>query len=183
MTGNIAARRYARALFALGKSSGMPELETCSTNLAALQEAIALSPDLLRVFKNPIFSTDEKKKVLQKLASKLGIKGIVLNFCLLLADKGRLGDIESIIFAFDSLLDEEKGIMRGELYTAVSLEPERQTEITARLEAQLKRSLVLKFGVMPEILGGFVLKVGDLMQDAGLRTQLSILKDTIKRGE
>ena len=106
-----------------------------------------------------------------------------LNFCLLLADKGRLGEIEAIISAFDSLLDEEKGILRGELYTAVPLDQARQAELSARLESQLKRSLVLEFGVKPEILGGFVLKVGDLMQDAGLKAQLSILKDTIKRGE
>ncbi len=183
MTGNIAARRYARALFALGKNSGLPELEAWSADLASLRAAASQSPDLLRVFRNPIFSTDEKKRVLEQLAAGLGLKAPVLNFCLLLADKGRLGEIEAIISAFDSLLDEEKGVLRGELYTAVPLDQARQAEISARLEAQLKRSLVLEFGVKPEILGGFVLKVGDLMQDAGLKAQLSILKDTIKRGE
>ena len=170
-------------MFALGKGSGLSELEAYSAGLASLRTAVAQSPDLLRVFRNPIFSTDEKKRVLEKLASKLTLKGPVLHFCLLLADKGRLGEIEAIISAFDSLLDEEKGVLRGELYTAVPLDQARQAEISARLEAQLKRSLVLEFGVKPEILGGFVLKVGDLMQDAGLKAQLSILKDTIKRGE
>ena len=183
MTGNIAARRYARALFTLGKNSGVSELEAWSADLTALRAAVSESPELLRAFKNPIFSTEEKKRVLAILASKLGFKDPVVNFCLLLADKGRLGEIEAIVGAFDSLLDEERGVLRGEMYTAVPLDQARQAEISARLEAQLKRSLILEFGVKPEILGGFVLKVGDLMQDAGLKAQLSFFKDIIKRGE
>ena len=51
------------------------------------------------------------------------------------------------------------------------------------LEKKAKHTLVLSFGVAPEILGGVVLKVGDQVMDASLRAQLSILKDTIKRCE
>ena len=183
MTGNIVARRYAQALFALGKSSGLPELDRYSAELAELRSAIAASPDLVRVFKNPIFSADEKKQVVQKLAKKLKLEGAVFNFCLLLADKGRLDCLDAIGSAFGELLDAEKGVLRGTLYTAVKLDDARQADIVGRLEKQTGRSLALEFGVSPEILGGVVLRVGDQVMDASLRAQLSILKDTIKRGE
>ncbi len=183
MTGNIVARRYAQALFALGKKSGLPELESYASSLGELRSALAESVDLVRVFRNPIFTAEEKKKVVRKLASKLKVKGAILNFCLLLADKDRLSELSGISSAFEALLDMEKGVLRGQLLTAVPIEDAKQTEIVKQLEKKAKRTLVLNFGVTPEILGGAVLKVGDQVMDASLRAQLSILKDTIKRGE
>ena len=183
MTGNIVARRYAQALFALGNKSGLSELEGYASSLEDFRQALADSPDLLRVFRNPIFSAEDKKKVVRKIAAKLKLKGTILNFCLLLADKDRLSELTGIANAFGEMLDAEKGILRGELLTAIPLEEAKRTEIVKQLEKKAKRTLVLDFGVTPEILGGVVLKVGDKVMDASLRAQLSILKDTIKRGE
>ena len=183
MTGNVVARRYARALFALGKKTGLPELESYASGLGALRSALAESPDLGRVFRNPIFSPDEKKKVVAQLAAKLKLGGAILNFCLLLAEKDRLRELDRIASIFDQLLDVVKGVIRGELLTAVELDAAKQAAIVQQLEKKAKQTLVLSFGVAPEILGGVVLKVGDQVMDASLRAQLSILKDTIKRGE
>ena len=183
MTGNIVAHRYARALFALGKKSGLPELESYAASLAGMRQALTASPDLVRVFRNPIFSIAEKKKLVGSIAKKIKLEGPTLNFCLLLAEKGRLDCLEAIATVFDELLDAEKGVLRGKLLTAINLDQAKQAAITAQLETTAKRSLTLEFGVEPEILGGVVLKVGDQVMDASLRAQLSILKDTIKRGE
>ncbi len=183
MTGNIVARRYARALFELGKKSGVSELDSYASALEALRSAQAESPDLARVFRNPIFSAEEKKKLVASLAKKLKIEGTILNFCLLLADKGRLDALDSIASVFHELLDAEKGILRGKLLTAVKLDDAKQAAVVKQLEKKAKRTLMLDFGVSPEILGGVVLQVGDQVMDASLRAQLSILKDTIKRGE
>lgn len=183
MTGNIIARRYAQALFALGRKTGLPELESYASSLEVLRSALEASPDLVRVFRNPIFTPEEKKKVMAKLAGKLKIGGTILNFCRLLADKDRLRELEGISDMFNELLDAEKGIVRGQLLTAVPLDAPKQAAVIKQLEKKAKRTLVLEFGVSPEILGGVVLKVGDQVMDASLRAQLSILKDTIKRGE
>ena len=183
MTGNIAVRRYARALFSLGKKTGLPELESYAESLGALSLALTESPGLARTFKSPIFTHEEKKRVIEKLAAKLKIKGVIVNFCRLLADKDRLRELEDICDAFGQLVDAEKGVLRGQLLTAVPLDAEKQTAVVKQLEKKAKRTLLLEFGVSPEILGGVVLKVGDQVMDASLRAQLSILKDTIKRGE
>lgn len=144
---------------------------------------MAQSPDLARVFRNPIFSPEEKKQVVAQVAAKLKIEGSFLNFCLLLAEKDRLRELDRIATAFDQLLDAEKGVIRGELLTAVKLDAAKQAAVVKQLEKKANHTLVLSFGVSPEILGGVVLKVGDQVMDASLRAQLSILKDTIKRGE
>jgi len=94
-----------------------------------------------------------------------------------------MGSIDGIADAFDTLLDVKNGVIRGEILTAVELEGQKQEAVLSDLEKKAGRKLALQFGVAPEILGGVVLKVGDKVMDASLRAQLSILKDSIKRGE
>lgn len=183
MTGNIVARRYAKALFAMGKKKGLSELEAYGKDLADLAAVLGDSPELLRVFRNPIFSVEEKRKVVDAMLKKVDPNPIVRNFCYLLADKGRLDQLIDIEFVYSLLLDAEKGVIRGELLTAVELDSAKQKSVQAQLEAQSKRKLVLDFSVDPAILGGVVLKVGERVMDASLRAQLEIMKENIKRGE
>lgn len=178
------ARRYAKALFAVGKKVGEAELASFGKDLAALDEALKASPELLRVFKNPIIGIEEKKAVVGKVLDSLDAGGVVKNFCSLLADKDRLGNLPEIAAVYRDILDAEQGIVRGECLTAVDLDTTKQDEIKKALETQLKdQKLVLDFAVDPSILGGVKLKVGDKILDASLKAQLSLLKDQIKRGE
>jgi F-type H+-transporting ATPase subunit delta len=183
LTGSIVARRYARALFAFGRSKGLPELEDYAVSLGTVCLLLEQSPDLQMAFKNPTFTATEKKNLLDSLASKLKMRGVVLDFCRLLADKNRLNDFSAITDSFNALLDAEKNIVRGELYTAIPLDDSKKTELSRQLSEKGACALELEFNVSPEILGGLVLKIGDRVMDASLRAQLSILKDTIKKGE
>ncbi len=183
MTGNIAARRYARALFSLGRQKGLPELEKFGADLAVLRSALELSPDLAKVFRTPAFSADEKQRLVGALAKKLDLGLPVRNFCLLLADKDRLAQLSAIADVYKELLDAEKGVLRGELITAVELDAGKRGALLEQLEKKAGRKLELSFAVDSSVLGGVLLKVGDRVMDASLRAQLSILKDNIKRGE
>lgn len=182
MSGDIVARRYARALFALGKKKGLPELEQLEKDLAALKEAVASSPELTLLFKDPLFSAEEKVKVADTILGKLGASDYSKNFCRLLADKGRLAALPDIAAFFSELLDAEKGIVRGVLVTAVKLDETKRKAVLDQLNKQVKQTVALSYSVNPDILGGVQLKVGDQMLDASLRAQLSILKENIKRG-
>ncbi len=183
MTGSIVARRYAHALFALEKKAGQAALEQAGANLNDLAALIAQSPELARFFRNPTFSAKEKQAVLAALGDKLSLSTSVRDFCALLADKGRLGALSAIAAQYGALLDAEKGVTRGELVTAVELGEEKRNKLLAQLEKKAGSSLSLEFKVDPAILGGMRLKIGDKVLDASLMAQLSLLKDTITRGE
>lgn len=179
------ARRYAHALFSLGKERGEDALDLYGEALASLAETAAASPELTRVFRAPVISAAEKRGVVEKLLAALGPAGAdptVRDFCLLLTDKERLPLLGDIAACYGALLDEFKGIVRGELVTAVPLNKKRRTQSLATLEKQAGKKLVLRFEVDPGILGGIVLRVGDTVLDASLRAQLNSLRDTIKRG-
>lgn len=183
MSGNIVARRYAKALFTVGQKQGAAELETYGKQLTELAGALAGSPEAMRFFKNPVFSVEEKKTVLVQITSQLGLTKTLSNFVNLLADKNRLVSLPEIAADFGAMLDEQNGIVSGKLVTAVSLSDARKVELKERLEKQTGKKLVLDFDTNAEILGGVVLQIGDSVLDASLRAQLNILKETIKRGE
>ena len=183
MTGSSIARRYARALFTLGRKAGAAELEEYAASLFAVRDALAISPDLARVLHDPVFSAAEKSSVLEALGSTFGAGESVLNFWRLLADHNRLTELADIAAAFGEFLDEEKNVLHGRLSTAVPLTGEQQKVLAGELQRKTGRTLALEFAVTPEILGGVVLSLGDRVLDASLRAQLSILKDTIRKGE
>lgn len=184
MTGNIAALRYAKALFNLAKSAGPQAMETYGRELGLMVDALGASPDLRQVFRSPAFSAEEKKAVLRDIGKLVGISSAATqNFLNLLTDKGRLGSLEDIFSAYSALLDDFQGVIRGELFTAIELPESRREEILERLAQKLGRKPALDFEVDDAIIGGVILKIGDKVLDASLRAQLTLLKDQIKRGE
>ncbi len=183
MIGDIVAQRYAHALFELGNEKGTEELEQYAAALAALDRMLVEAPELDRLFRAPVITPDEKRRVLHELLDRIGAGDTVRRFCGLLADKERLPLLHDIMKSFTARLDEAKGLARGTLTTAVELDQKRRSALVARLEKQTGKTLVLEFEVDPAVLGGAVLRIGDRVLDASLRAQLDILRDTIKRGE
>lgn len=184
MSGNIVARRYARALFALGRQDGLTELGELGRDLQDVKTAVESSGDLRRLFKSPLFSTEDKLKVLNELLAALKVSGYCSNFMRLLAEKGRLDQISAIVDVFNELLDVEKGVIRGEIVTAVELDEDGRKSVQRTLERQSDdKTFILDYSVNPDLIAGVLLKIGDQVLDASLRAQLSILKDNIKRGD
>jgi F-type H+-transporting ATPase subunit delta len=167
----------------LGSGKGLPELESYASALGTMSAALDESQELRAVIASPVISPTEKIAVVDRIAGKLKISGAVLNFCRLMTDNKRLSELPAATVAFNELLDAEKGVARGEIYTATALDEAKQAEVVEKLAGKSGREPALVFRVDPSILGGVVLKIGDMVMDASLRAQLSILKDTIKKGE
>lgn len=183
MTDNVVARRYANAIFALGKSEGESALTKHGKALAELGEMIAAVPGLDTMLKSPVIGVDEKKAVLGTLLGKIKADQVIRNFCFLLADKERLASLKDIIDWYGKLLDKVRGIVRGTLTTAVKLTQAKQEELRAALGKKTGGTIELAFAVDKSILGGMVLSMGDRVLDASLRAQLGFLRETFKRGE
>jgi F-type H+-transporting ATPase subunit delta len=173
LTADIVARRYAKALFAIGQGRGEAELEAYGKDLAAFAEVLTGDAELLKLFRNPIFSVEEKKAITGRLLDQLNPCQTIKNFCFLLADKKRLAWLPEIEAYYSVLLDQAKGVVPQA----------RQEAVKKQLAAQLGKELVLDFSADAGILGGVVLKVGDKVLDASLRAQLNAMKEQIKRGE
>lgn len=182
MTGSVAARRYAKALFDLARQSGTEMLEKVGADIGNFAALVRESAELAALFRDPAFSPQEKRDVATALADRLETGPVVRDFLYLLADKHRLMLVDGIAGEYRTLLDAEEGILRGKLVSAFPLDGEAQAKVRGELEKKAGRTLVLDFSVDTGLLGGLLLKIGDNVMDASLKTQLSLLKDTIKRG-
>ncbi len=177
------ARRYAQALLAIGKEKGMEELESYGATFDAFIPLLDQSSDLERLLRAPVISPAEKNAVLAKILGTLEASPIMEAFFRLLAAKARLPLLRAISEAFGRLLDDARGIVRGNVVTAVPLNKRQRDSMTSKLGKKANATLVLGFEVDPEILGGMILHLGDTVMDASLRAQLCALIDTIKRGK
>lgn len=182
MTETVIARRYANALFSLGKKQGKDALNEHGAMLANLAELTRDEPRLGLILKSPVIGIDEKKALLGALLDRMEADKTLRNFCFLLADKERLGVLGDIADWYGILLDDANGILRGKVITAIKLSPERQAEVKSSLAQKMGRDMELVFSVDPSILGGMVLAVGDRVMDGSLRAQLGILRENLKRG-
>lgn len=184
MTGNIVARRYARALFAVAlEQSDAQAKEKYGADLASLAKLLENAPELIKIFRNPIFGVEEKRGVILKVLEKMSPTPMIKNFCLLLADKNRLAFLPEINAVYGALLDSAQGVLRGKLITAVKLTDTVQKNVVNKLEKESGQKIVLDYEVDRDIIGGLMLKIGDKVLDASIRAQLQILKENIKRGE
>ncbi len=183
MSNQAVARKYARALFSLSQAKGKDELAANAEVLAGLAGALKDSPALAGLISSPLFSVTEKRQVISQLLDKTGAGAMVRDFCLLLADKNRLPSITDIAASYAAMLDDQSGVLRGEMITAVPLSADKQRGIKTHLEKISGKEIALDFQVNQEILGGLVLRVGDRVLDGSLKAQINILKDQIKRGE
>jgi F-type H+-transporting ATPase subunit delta len=176
----ILARRYAKALFAVGKEDG--KFEEYSEALQGMAQLYA-DTDLADSLTNPLYPIDVREKVMEGVVASIGVDKIMSNFLNLLVEKKRADVLPDIAEEFQIMVDEEKNISHGSVVSAVELSKKLQAKVQATLEKLTGKTVELTTSVDPSIIGGVIAKVGDLELDGSIRTQLAGLKDSIKGRE
>ena len=175
------ARRYAKALMLIGKEDG--QAETYREELAGIAGLMAENRDLEQAVGNPLYDASGRKKVLEALIEKAGVSTAIKSFLLLLFDKGRIGFLGDINDYYQKLADELKGVARANLVSAVELPSETVEKIRAALCAKTGKEVILEVDQDPGLIGGIVTRIGDLVLDGSIKTQLLNMRETLKRGE
>ena len=175
------ARRYAKALLLIGKEDG--QAETYREELDGLAGLIAKEKQLEQAICNPLYDASGRKKVLQAVIEKLELSNVMQAFLLLLFDKGRIGFMGSINDFYQKLADELKGVARASLVSATELSSEAIEKIRSALSKKTGKDIKLEVEQDPALIGGIVTRIGDLVLDGSIRTQLLNMRESLKRGE
>jgi F-type H+-transporting ATPase subunit delta len=178
--GSAAARRYARALFSI--ASEQDAVESARSELARLAALLDEQADLRHAVFRPLHPVGERRAVLRKLCERLGISASVRNFLSFLVDQRRLIDFATIRREYERLADEAAGRLRAEVVSASELPPAQRERLKSALARHTGREIELDVVVDPSLIGGAVAKVGGVVFDGSLRTQLQQLRDTLTRG-
>lgn len=147
--------------------------------LADFAAAVGQTPELRAVLRNPQLEPSAKAAILSDLAGD--DEPLVKNFLLLVADKGRAGELEDIAHEFERLVAREERRLTVELTTARELTDAEAKDIVAQIEKAAGRKVEATRSVDPELLGGIVLQAGSYRADASVRGRLERLRQTLVR--
>ena len=175
------ARRYAKALLLISKEDG--QTDSYQKELSGFARLMETDEALKQAITNPLYETSVRRNVLQTVLDRLDISSTMKSFLLLLFDKGRMGFIGPIDDLYQKLADELNGIGRASVVSATDLSQEAVERIRVALSKKTNMDIVLQVEKDPELIGGIVTKIGDLVWDGSIKTQLSNLRETLKRGE
>lgn len=172
------ATRYAEALLRSAKRAGV--LDGVAESYASLRE-MQISQSSLRVFlDSPQVRTQEKKELLQKVFGGR-LEPLLLNFINLLLDKNRIENFRDIGEEFAHLVEQERGVMRARVTTAIALPADLEEQLQARLGALTGKTMILEKRVDPAVIGGVKVVMEDKILDGTVRTNLDLLRKTLEK--
>jgi len=175
------SRRYARALMSLGQEEG--QYAEYGQNLQAFTDLCSANDEFFRVISNQVFAIDDRKKIIEAVLEKSSFSDMVKNFLRLLLDKNRIGAIKEITDHYARLTDEISNIIRAKVITAKPLKGDAEKRLIQALKALTSKEVEIKVSEDASIMGGLIVKAGDLVLDGSVKIQLEGLRESLKRGE
>lgn len=174
------ARRYAKALIELAAEEGAQA--RFATELRDLLAAFKDNPELSKVLSNPIFKVEERRALAAAVAEKTGASDTIKKFLELLFEGGKTALLEEICIAYFSMEDEHAGRVRATLVCTPGSASGLIDSVKEKLKTETGKEVILSEEADPELIGGFVIKIGNTMLDCSLKTQLVRMKEKILEG-
>jgi F-type H+-transporting ATPase subunit delta len=169
------ARPYANAVFAIAHEKG--ELKAWSELLATLSLCVA-DPKMQSIITSPAVSDEQVITLLADIAGEL-LSEDGRNFLALLAENNRLMILADIAVIFEELRAEAEKTMVADVISSRALTPEQEQKIAAALKARFGREVTLNNSVDESLLGGAIIRAGDLIIDGSALGKLNRLEKAI----
>ncbi len=172
---NLTSLRYGKA-FAKSVRDKENHVKDYMVFFDKLVELFSL-PEAKAVLCSKVMPNALKRELIDYALAKVGkaVPSELDNFIRVLIDAGRLSYLPDIITALQDILDEEENMARGELLSAVPLSKEQVSDIGKHLERIFNKKIHLTSQIKPELLGGFVARVGNTLMDLSVRSSLDSL--------
>ncbi len=172
------AKRYARALFAVGTEQGT--IAETGDELRAVAEAFGKPP--LRGFADDItLDRKTRRQVIAKIAEALSVSQLFANFLGVLSEHGRLRALTAIAAEYERLEDRQLGRVRARIKSARPLSEESRKRILAIFAERTGKQVLAETEVDPSLLGGVVVEIGGRVFDGSLRVRLERLQQLLSR--
>jgi F-type H+-transporting ATPase subunit delta len=169
------AQVYARSLFEVAKEHDL--LDTIREQLGQFADLLHENRQVAIFLFSPYFSTDEKKEGIERAIT--GAEPVFINFLEALLERHRMPVIFRMRAAFDQLWERENRLLPVHVTSAVELDEETVNSIGKRIGEQTGRRIELSSVVDDSIIGGIVLRVGNVILDASIRNRLEQLRKQV----
>lgn len=174
------SKRYAKALFELAREKNL--LAETEESLRKVQDVYEATEEFQTLLESPVIQASEKRKVADQLF-KEKIHPLAFQFISLLFEKNREVLLPQVISGFLVLLDEARGIIRGQLYTAHSFTDPQLEQLVKKMNTITGKNVIFEQRVDSGLLGGFVIRMNDKIIDSSLKNQLAKMRENMVSGE
>lgn len=168
--------RYAKALFSLAQDEN--NLDTLAVDLGKIEDVLNTNEDFDNFTANPLVSAHKKTEVVKALFENK-INTLTLTFLYLLCTKKRLNLLREILLRFNDLLLKQRNQVHADLVSAKQLDDQQVDIIKTNIESLTQKSVVLKTKEDVSLIGGFKIKIEDIIIDNSIRNQLGKLREKL----
>lgn len=171
------SRKYARAFLQIGQKEG--NFEALGRDLDRLQDLLQENKELRVVLYGFVYPAPTRKKIAGELAKALRLSKTTGDFLNLLIERERMDHFAEIVKSYQALCDEAANRIRATLVTPADLPEDRAEEIRRQLEVRTGKQVLLSVERDPSLIGGALTRIGNLIYDGSLKTQLSKVRENL----
>lgn len=166
---------YARAFEAVAQSTHLDQ-NAAEGQLRDFSAMLTDNHSLREVMMNPSIPNEQKMKVLDVIAERLGMVREVRNFLAVIMQHDRLGALDEILAEYHQMADTDEGFAEAEITSAHPLGADERAEIERQAAKLAGRSVRATYAEDASLLGGAVVKIGSTIYDGSVRAQLQEMK-------
>jgi F-type H+-transporting ATPase subunit delta len=175
------ARRYGEALADVATARN--QVEQIDNDVRVFAEMIKSSRELHDMFASPIVSQTDKLRVLDALLARSRPNQMTANLLRTMLSHHRLHLVAAVYEQFRRTINERKGLIIAEVTTAAEVGRAEQEKLGRTLEQMTGKQVEFKFETDPSLIGGVVTRIGSVVYDGSVRTQLQEIKERLKQGD
>jgi F-type H+-transporting ATPase subunit delta len=175
------ARRYAEALADVATARN--QVEQIDNEVRVFAEMMKSSRELHDMFASPTVSQTDKLKVLEALIARTRTGQMTANLLRTMLSHYRLHHMAEVYEQFRREMNERNGLIIAEVTTATEVGAAEQARLGRTLEQMTGKQVEFKFKTDPSLIGGVVTRIGSVVYDGSVRTQLQGIKERLKQGD
>lgn len=171
------ARPYARAIMDIAQSP--QKAAELRDEMMQFEQVRKSSSDLQEMYANPGIAHDAKIKVTETIAKRLGLSDLALRLLGVLIQNRRINDLSDIVAGLATMIRDATGVVAAEVRSASELTSKEETDLRAMLEKKVGGKVDLDVTVDPDLIGGFVAKIGSEVYDASVSGKIQKFRESL----
>jgi len=177
MKATRASLRYAKATLAFAEEANSSQ--KVYDDMQVLSSLMKENEELSSVMENPMLAAEKKKVILNKLLPDVSVQ--TQELFSLLANNKRMELLGGTCEQYIELFAAHKGEVKAIVTTAIALTPELKQQILIEAKKLSDKKAILENKIDPSIIGGYILKIGDMQHDTSVSNQLNSIKTTLTK--
>jgi len=173
------AKKYARALLEIGQQAG--NFEALGSQLQQFGDLLKRNKELKTILASAAYPPVHRQAIARAIGQALGFSQETIDFIDLLIDRERMDHFPEIVKSYEDLCDTSCNRLRASLVSAIRLSPQLVEEVTNQLKSSTGKEIILSVQEDSSLIGGALAKIGNVVYDGSLKTQLRRAKRNLEK--